>query len=219
MNGLKIICGHYGSGKTNFAINYAIDEARNGNDVTLVDMDLVNPYFTSSEYSDILKKNGINVISSAFACTNVESLALPALQMIFDSDDTVIIDAGGDDAGATALGRFSDMIKEKGYEMFYVTNMYRPFTSVPSDSADMMKDIEKACKLKATAIVNNSHLKEFTTVSTITDSVPYAKEVSEIAKIPLLFSTVPRNMINKLKENENFYPIDVYVTTVWEKGE
>ena len=215
---LTIICGHYGCGKTNFAINYAIDKARNGNKVTLADMDVVNPYFTSSEYSDVLKKNGINVISPTFAATNLDIPALPAsMCSLFDTDDEVIIDAGGDDAGATVLGRFAGMIKKKPYEMLYVTNMYRPFTSNADDSVKMMEQIEITCGLNATAVVNNSHLKEFTTPETITDSLEYAKEVSEKAGIPLMFTVVPKRLLGELPKEECFYPADVYVRTIWER--
>jgi len=219
MCGLTVICGHYGSGKTNYSINIAIDKARNGKKVTLVDMDIVNPYFTSSVYADILQKNNVNVISPHFAGTNMEITSLPAsMYSIFDSDDDVIIDAGGDDAGAVVLGRFSGEIKKKGYEMVYVTNMYRPMTSDPEDSVELLKGIEAVCRLKATAIVNNSHLKDQTTASVITDSLPYAKEVSRIAGIPLSHSTAPRCLIKELPANEYFYPADVYVTVAWEKG-
>jgi hypothetical protein len=217
---LTIICGHYGSGKTNFAINYAIDEARKGKKITLADMDVVNPYFTSSEYSDVLRKNNINVISPTFAVTNMDIPAIPAsMGSLFDSSDDVIIDAGGDDAGAIVLGRFSEMIRGREYTMLYVTNMYRPFTSDAEGSVDILRDIEKVCGLKASAVVNNSHLKDLTTPSIITDSIGYAKDVANKAGIPLLFTVVPRSMTSKLSKEENFYPVDVYVKAIWENGQ
>ncbi|MCL2296577.1 MAG: hypothetical protein FWC29_05830 [Methanomassiliicoccaceae archaeon] len=218
--GLTVICGHYGTGKTNFAINYAIDAVREGKSVTLVDMDVVNPYFTSSEYAEILRKKGVKVISPSFATTNLDIPALPAsMYSIFDTTDSVILDAGGDDAGATVLGRFSRKIIDRGYEMLYVTNMYRPMTSTPEDSVGILREIENACGLKATAVVNNSHLKELTTASTITDSLQYAKEVSRSAGIPLMFSVAPRHLSGKLPADEHFYLSDIYVRTVWEEGE
>jgi len=215
-----IICGHYGAGKTNFAINHAIDAVKNGKDVTLVDLDIINPYFTSSIYADVLRKNGVNVISPVFANTNMEVTALPAsVHSVFDTDDDVILDVGGDNAGATVLGRFSSRIAEREYEMLYVTNMYRPMTASPEDSVNMLRDIENACGLKATAVVNNSHLKELTAVSVITDSLEYAKEVAHLARIPLLFTTVPRSYVGGgLPEDEYFYPADVYVRSIWEMG-
>lgn len=217
---MTVICGHYGAGKTNFAINCAIDAAKNGKSVTIVDMDIVNPFFTTSEYADVLQKEGVKVISPSFAMTNLDIPALPAsMYSIFDTDDEVILDAGGDDVGATILGRFSRNIVERGYEMLYVTNMYRPMTSDPEDSVGILREIESACGLKATAVINNSHLKEMTTVSTITDSLQYAKDVSRSAGIPLRFSAVPRHMIGELSADECFYPIDIYVQTIWEKGE
>jgi len=216
---LTVICGHYGSGKTNFAINYAIDASKKGNNVTLADMDIVNPYFTSSEYSDVLQNNGVKVILPVFARTNMEITALPAsMYSIFDTGGVVMIDAGGDDAGATVLGRFADKIKECGYEMLYVTNMYRPTTSDPEDSVTVLREIEDACGLKATAVVNNSHLKSETSVSVITDSLSYGKEVARLARIPLLFTTVPFGIFESMPKDEYFYPVAVYVGTIWEKG-
>jgi len=216
---LTIICGHYGSGKTNLAINYAVSAAKEGKDVTLADMDIVNPYFTSSEYSDVLEKNNVKLISPVFAGTNMEITALPAsMYSLFDAEGDVIIDAGGDDAGATVLGRFAGNIKEHGYEMLYVTNMYRPATSVPEDSVSILREIENACGLKATAVVNNSHLKDLTTVSTVTDSLAYGKEVARLAGIPLLFTTVPLSMKERMPKDEVFYPVSVYVGTIWEMG-
>jgi len=218
MGELTIICGHYGSGKTNFAINYAIDKARDGNKVILADMDIVNPYFTSSEYSDFLMAKGVTVISPSFAFTNVDVPALPAsMGSLFDSDSDVIIDAGGDDVGAVALSRFSEKVRGRGYEMLYVTNMYRPFTSDADGSVEILRDIEGTCGLKATAVVNNSHLKTLTTVSTITDSIEYAKEVSSKAGIPLKFTVVPKSIAGGLPKDEYFYPADVYVGTIWER--
>ena len=218
--GLTVICGHYGAGKTNFAINYAIDAARKGKSVTLADMDVVNPYFTSSEYAEILREEGVKVISPSFAMTNLDIPALPAsMYSLFDTDDEVILDAGGDDVGATILGRFSRNIIKRGYEMLYVTNMYRPMTSDPEGSVEILREIENVCGLKATAVVNNSHLKEITSASTITDSLQYAKEVSRSAGIPLMFSTAPRHMVGELPADECFYPTDIYVRTIWEKGE
>jgi len=220
MGRLTVICGHYGSGKTNLSIDLAISAAKNGKKVTLVDMDIVNPYFTSSEYTDILQKNGVNVISPTFARTNADIPALPAsMYSIFSTDDDVILDVGGDDAGATILGRFAAKIIEKGYEMVYVTNMYRPLTATAEDSVDMLKGIEQVCGLRATAVANNSHLKSITTASTILDSLPYAKKVSALAGIPLMFTTVPHRLMNGLPEDESFYPVGVYVMTAWEREE
>ena len=212
---LRIICGHYGSGKTNLSINLAIDSPYG---TILADMDIVNPYFTSSEYSDVLKRNGTEIVSPVFAGTNMEISALPAsVNSLFDPDRNVIIDAGGDHTGATVLGRFSERIRKRGYEMWYVTNMYRPATADPKDSALIMREIEHVCGLKVTGIVNNSHLKELTTVPVVTDSLEYAENVAASAGVPLMFSTMPKDLLKNVHGNENFYPIDLYVGTVWEK--
>lgn len=211
----SIICGHYGCGKTNLSLNLAIDASKRGEKVTLVDMDVVNPYFRSSEYGALLLERGIKLISPSFANTTLDNPALSAeINGIFDSCGTVIIDAGGDDVGATALGRFAPKISRLDFDMLYVLNRYRPMVSLPETAALILREIEEKSRLKATGIINNSHLKEFTTEETITDSIQYAEKTAALLNLPLKFSTAPRSIASVLKA-EDIYPIDVYVRTPW----
>lgn len=217
MADIKIICGHYGCGKTNLAINMALDAAKKGSPVTLVDLDIVNPYFRSSDYADIIRDAGVRIIAPNFGHTNLDLPSLPAeIYSIFEFDGDVIIDAGGDDVGSTVLGRFSKQITSCGYQMLYVVNKHRNLTASPEDSVQMLRDIESACRLKATGIVNNSHLKQETTKETILDSLSYAEETAKRLCIPLLFTTAPKHLAKDLREIEYLYPIDVYVKTPWE---
>ena len=115
-----IVCGHYGCGKSNFSLNLAIDRAKRGRKVTLVDLDLVNPYFLSSGYKEKLEAMGITVIAPMFANTNVETPGFPVnLNMVFETEDDVIMDVGGDDAGSVVLGRFHKQLAETDYEFKY----------------------------------------------------------------------------------------------------
>lgn len=123
INSLKritVVCGHYGCGKTNFSINLALHMAKQGKNVTLVDLDVVNPFFRSSDYKQILENQGVYVISPKYAGTNVDTPALSAeIDSVFNLNDRMVIfDVGGDDAGAFALGRYSSKIKMKNILLF-----------------------------------------------------------------------------------------------------
>ena len=220
----NIICGHYGCGKSNYSINLALDMAKNGRRVMLVDLDLVNPYFLSSGYKDMLEENGIKVIAPLFANTNVETPALPAdLNLMFETDMDVVMDLGGDDAGAVVLGRYAEQLSQINYEMTYLVNKYRNLTATVDDTVEIIKEIEAASRCKATKVLNNSHLKFETTFETIEDSLEYVKEVAEKLELPFVGSTIPkflleddtvRDKVNSGKEN--FIPIDIYVKAPWE---
>ena len=216
---LLIICGHYGTGKTNLSVNLAIDSARSGKDVTLIDLDTVNPYFISSDHRDLLEQEGVKLISSEFANTNVESLSVPHIDLAFKSKGLTIIDVGGDDVGATVLGRYSQRITNMGYEMWYVINKYRPLISDHNETTEMLRNIESACRLKATGIVNNSHLKEFTTAETINSSTEYADRVSEDTKIPIVLTTHPKVITSGINKTDFLYAVDIYVRTPWDTRE
>ena len=208
-----IICGHYGCGKTNLSLNLAIDAAKRGESVTLVDMDIVNPYFRSSEYIPLLNEYGISVIAPSFANTTLDTPSLSAeIFRIFESDGTVIIDAGGDDSGSTALGSFSGRIGKIDYDMLYVINRYRPLASEPESASMILREIERASRLRATGVVNNSHLKEFTTQETILESLGFARETAATLGLPLMFTTAPKEIATQLNI-ERLYPIEIYVKT------
>ena len=120
--GLTLVCGHYGTGKTNLSINLAVECARSGKDVVLVDLDIVNPYFRSSDYADVLKKENVRVVGPIFANSNADTPSLPAEMgtVLADESKIVIVDVGGDDVGATALGRYAEIITKRGPEWYQV---------------------------------------------------------------------------------------------------
>jgi len=210
-----IVCGHYGCGKTNYSINLAINEAKKGEKVTLVDLDFVNPYFCSSGYKSELEKYGVNVISTAYANTNVDLPAVvPQMYSMFESEGVVVVDLGGDDAGSAVLGRFYDKLKNVNYEMRYVINKYRSLTTTADETIDILREIEEVTRCKATSIVNNSHLKQDTSIETVKNSIEYANEVAKKSNLPILYTTIPSNIYKD--SDDKFYPVDIYVKTVWE---
>ena len=198
---ITLLAGHYGSGKTNIAVNYAMYLKNLGKDVVIADLDIVNPYFRTRDSIDELTQAGIRLISSEFASSNVDLPALPQdVYSIFDNrGESAVLDIGGDDRGAYALGRYADFIKnENDYEMLYVFNCYRPLTPTAEDALEIMREIEAACKISFTAIVNNSNLGEITTPQDVLNSVTAAQRLSEISQLPIKMTTVTAELVTDL---------------------
>lgn len=217
---ITIITGHYGSGKTNFSINLAVNTAKTGKPVTLVDLDIVNPYFRSADFTDYLKANGIRVIAPIYANTNLDNPALPpVINNVFeDKSQTVIIDVGGDDAGASALGRFSKIIiEENNYDLLYVFNAKRPLTKTPEEAAGILNEIEMASHLKANALVNSTNLAGETDYEVIQSSLGFAEKLKNITGLPVLYTAVKKELADDIKKiTDNVYPVNVYVKLPWD---
>ncbi|MBP5203989.1 MAG: hypothetical protein J6Z16_05155 [Candidatus Methanomethylophilaceae archaeon] len=213
---VTVVCGHYGAGKTNLSINLALDSARRGERPVLIDMDVVNPYFRSADYAGMLAGEGVRVVGPNFANTNLDTPSLPGeIAGAIDEGERVIVDAGGDDAGATALGVYSGRLAGCDPDVLYVVNRYRSLTTRPEEAVQILREIEAASHLKATAIANNSHLKQRTDARVVSESAGFAEEVARLTGLPLRFTAVPRG-INLLNKIQNIYPIDVYVRAPWE---
>ncbi len=215
---VTVVCGHYGTGKTNLSINLAIRCAEEGKRVTLIDMDVVNPYFRSSDYAEALTAKGIRVLGPNFANSNLDTPSLPAAigDAILEGE-RVIIDVGGDDAGATALGVYSRQLSGADPDVMYVVNRYRSQTTTPEEAVEILREIERAARIRARCIVNNSHLKQLTDADTVLASVPFAKKVSELTGLPIRFTAVPAG-VDLLNKIPNIMPVDVYVRAPWEKA-
>lgn len=214
---ITIICGHYGCGKTNLALNLTLEAAQKG-PVTLVDLDVVNPYFRSSDYGDLLKERGVRLIAPVFAGTTLDTPTLPPeIQSIFaPGAGQVFIDAGGDDAGATALGGLSGGLNRAGYELIYVINRYRVLSQTPEECAGLLCEIEAASRLKAAGIVNNSHLGTQTELSHVLEALPFAQRTAELTGLPLLYSTVPDLALSEGGPPEGFKAVKRLVRFPWE---
>ena len=198
---LTLFAGHYGSGKTNIAVNYALRLASEGRRVCIADLDIVNPYFRTKDSEAELRAAGIDLVSPQYANSNVDLPALPAesYRLVQDRSSYGIMDIGGDDRGAYALGRFADAIKaENDYRMVFVLNCYRPLTSTVSDAIEIMREIEAACGIHFTDIVNNSNLGAETTPRTVLDSVDFANELSRLAGLPIWFTAAESSVAEGL---------------------
>ena len=215
---VTVVCGHYGTGKTNLSINLALDCARHGDDVSLVDLDVVNPYFRSADYADVLTENGVRVVGPNFANTNLDTPSLPAaVRSTIAEGSRVIVDVGGDDAGATALGVYSKTLADAEPDVVYVVNRYRSMTTQANEAVQILAEIEAMSHLRATCIANNSHLKQDTTEATILDSIGFAEDVASATGLPLRFTTAPRSLdFSQLNKIPNIYPVDVLVRAPWE---
>lgn len=200
---LTIICGHYGSGKTNIAVNMALELCKIRENVAVADLDIVNPYFRTKDSEEDFKANGIKLICSQFANTNLDLPSLPAdLYSITDDKETsVILDIGGDDRGAFALGRLSpEIIKENNYDMYYVINKYRPLTPDAESAYEIMLEIEAACGIKFTGILNNSNLGSQTSAEDVLNSLEFADRLSEITSLPVKATCIEKRLEDELKD-------------------
>ncbi|MBE7031843.1 MAG: hypothetical protein E7401_02650 [Ruminococcaceae bacterium] len=200
---ITLLAGHYGSGKTNIAVNMAFDLKKQYNSVTIADLDIVNPYFRTKDSQTELEAEGIKLICSEYANTNVDIPALPQdmYSVIDDQSRYAVIDIGGDDRGAYALGRYSDgILKEDNYDMLFVINCYRPLTRDAMTTLEVMHEIEMAGKIKFTGIVNNSNLGEETTADDVLSSLDYASKVSKETGLPIKATCVKQELIDELSE-------------------
>ncbi len=211
MKRVTLFCGHYGSGKTNVALNYALHLRQDGGEVTVADLDIVNPYFRTKDSRRELEEAGIRLICSEYANTNVDIPALPSdlYSITDDKSRRVVIDVGGDDRGALALGRISPAIlDEDSYEMLLVINRYRPLTPDAPSTVEVMREIEQAGGIRFTGLVNNSNLGELTDEETVLSSVAYAKEVSALTGLPVVMTTVKQPLCSALEGRiENLFPL------------
>lgn len=204
---LYIFAGHYGSGKTNLAVNFAIHMKKSGLSVRIADMDIVNPYFRTKDSADVLEELGIPLISPAFANTNVDLPALPAQMygIIQNRELYGVLDVGGDDRGAYALGRYAPAILEENcYEMCFVANFHRPLTRCAEEALEVMREVEGACGMRFTAIVNNSNLGELTDKSAVEDTFGEAERLSELSGLPVLFTSVSNTLAHEIEGGDIF---------------
>ncbi len=207
---VTLFFGHYGTGKTNLAVNYAIFLKKQGLDVAIADIDIVNPYFRTKDSEEELLKAGIKVISLPYANTNVDLPSLPpeVYGLVQNKSLHAVMDIGGDDRGAFALGRYRPYIlEENNYNAVFVTNFYRPLTRSAEDALEVMREIEAASKVPITAIVNNSNIGSDTTIDDIRKTYKEADRLSQISGLPILFTSAEENLTKRFEEE--FFPLSL----------
>ena len=214
---LTVVTGHYGAGKTNFSVNLALDIARDGHKCTVIDLDIVNPYFRTADFEELFGENGIDVFAPVYANTNLDipSLNIP-LESLLQSGRHIVIDVGGDDEGAKALGRFAPVINSFGdTDILYVINKYRYLTKDPADTAALMRDIEESGSVRCTGIVNNSSLGGDTGPDDVISSLSFAEEVSRLTGLPIAATCASAEAMPVNAPAP--YPVKRYVRNIWEK--
>lgn len=216
MKKITIVTGHYGTGKTNYSVNLALEAAHTGEPVTIVDLDIVNPYFRTADFGSLFAEHGVTMITPDYANSNVDIPVLNFdLERIASDPGYLIVDVGGDDAGATALGRYAEAFAQYGeqLDMLYVINCYRYLTSTPQEALEMLYEIEQASHMKHTGIVNNSNLGSETTAAHIESSLPFAQELARQAGLPLLYTTYDDRLS---PSGVGLHPVHVHVRPIWD---
>ena len=213
MKRITLFAGHYGSGKTNIALNYARMLKRAGEKVAIADLDIVNPYFRTKDSAADLQAEGIDLVVSDFANSNVDFPAMPKeiYALVAERGQKIVMDIGGDDRGALALGRYVPDIKAEGdYEMLAVVNAARPLTRTAQDAVEVLREIEAACALPFTGIVNNTNLGPQTTAETVLGSKAYADEIAALMGVPVRFTCATEAIAEELKGKvENILPLEI----------
>lgn len=215
---VTLFAGHYGSGKTNIAVNYALYLRSLGKPVALGDLDIVNPYYRAKDSQAELEAAGIRVIASAYANSNVDVPAIPQemYALTEDRETFAVMDIGGDDRGALALGRYMPAIAEENdYDMLFVYNRSRPLTRDAQSALGVMREIETACGLPFTAIVHNTNLGRETTAQTILDARDTIRELCGLSGLPLLFTAVRSDLASTLPDDiGEIFPLTLQ-KTIW----
>ena len=207
---LYVITGHYGSGKTEFALNFAISKKMS----MIVDLDIVNPYFRTADVKDKLDDIGIRAITPNFAGSNIDVPSLPAeIYSAFQQDGDVLFDVGGDDDGAIALGRFNKSFLERGYEMFFVVNTRRPGSKSPEQIIEMVHAVEGASRLKVTGLINNTNIMKETRPEHIAAGHEIISRAAETLKLPIVYNSAMEGLANGLP---NCFNMKKYINVPWE---
>ncbi len=219
MERITVITGHFGSGKSEISMNLAKKLNQEGKKVSLVDIDIVNPFFCIRDFKEELAKEHIEVISAKPEWSNAELMVVPGeVSSIFVREDTwFIMDIGGDDRGATVLGQYNRYFKETPYDMYFVINTQRPMTPDEKGIREYLQDIQRASRLKVTHLISNTNLSYETEASDIIKGDLIVSNLSKELGIPHLYTVVKRDLVEELngKLKGEILPIDIYMKAPW----
>ncbi|SHE95594.1 MULTISPECIES: ATP-binding protein [Caloramator] len=218
---IRIFTGHFGSGKTEISINYAIKLRNEGKKVCIADLDIVNPYFCTRDEKDYLESLGIRVIATPKEMANAElgTIPLETLSVFNDKSYDVVLDVGGDDQGAVALGQYNRYFNMEDYDMYFVINTTRPFTKDVDGILEYIRDIEAASRLKVKYLINNSNLSYETKIEDILNGQNIVEEVSNRTNIPIKYTVVREDLVEEVKDKikNEIFPIKIFMLPPWRK--
>ncbi len=221
---INIFTGHFGSGKTEVAVNYALRLAESNYKTSIVDFDIVNPYFRTADAKEELERNNIWVILPMYANTNVDVPAIPPeiYSLLQKKGYKAVLDVGGDDLGAKAVARFKEEILSDDYEMFFVINTRRGMTDTPEKIIEMISLIEESAKIKVTKLINNSNLLEETTPEIILEGNRIISQVSNKLGIPIGITAGMESVISQLDSTQlsgsELLPLRKQIHLPWNRG-
>jgi hypothetical protein len=218
---ITIFTGHFGSGKTEIAINLALNEKQIHYKTAINDLDIINPYFRSRDVSDLFEQQDIELIAPAnrLATSDLPIVSGGIYRVLHDHRYRVIIDAGGDKDGAMALGQYYHEWKHLDPELLFVLNANRPYVSTLEGARYTIEQIEKASRLKVTGIINNSNIGSETSMADILTGYEISSKLSEILSIPLLYTTISVDLekeANCFAKSHQVMFINRYMKLPWE---
>lgn len=216
---LTVLVGHFGSGKTEIAINLSLALGNKGHSFSLADLDVVDPYFRSRECKKLLEAHGGQLIASSQACLDADVPSMPPeVTSLFDNQNIYgVLDIGGDASGARVLARYRRQLVACNARVLCVINANRPLTNTPEKAMAYLRDIEYAAGIPISGIISNTHLCEKTELQDVLAGAKLTSEVSAISNIPVICYTVPAHLA-KQAECVIFpvFPLHLYMKKPWE---
>lgn len=219
MKRINVFTGHFGSGKTEIAINFAKKLKDEGKDVTIYDLDIVNPYFCVRDKIDDLNAYGIKVVSANPEWSNAELMVVTpeVMSAFYDKDKYVVMDIGGDDMGATVLGQYNKYFKDEPYDLFFVINNNRPFTEENKTAKDYINSIEVTSRLKVTKLISNTNLSYETSVEDVVRGDENVNKLAKEMNLEHAYTVVMKELQEEVKGKVHgeIFPIDIYMKPPW----
>lgn len=216
---VRIVIGHYGSGKTEFSVNYAAKLAQNNKKAMLVDLDVINLYFRSREKAEELESMGVRVIGGAIDANAIDIPTIPAEVVVAFEDESyeAVLDVGGDPDGTRTLGRYVNYLTEGNYDMFFVLNANRPETQTVEKAMEYMIKIQDVARAKITGIVNNTHMLKSTSIDDVLKGYDLSLKISEKTGVPLRYNVVLKDLASQLPQDleGEIFPIELYMREEW----